>query len=124
VVPGSGETNRVSSAPGTPSDARKSKNTPRLRTLYNPRAHLNTVFIRDLPYCMPSSHSNGGHHGRCVHRPYPGLLRRIGGPDPILRKPDGQRGPLMNWVYWLSGAAALGIFIYLVIALFKPELFE
>jgi len=29
----------------------------------------------------------------------------------------------MNWVYWLSGAAALGIFIYLVIALFKPELF-
>jgi len=30
----------------------------------------------------------------------------------------------MNWVYWLSGAAALGIFIYLVIALFKPEYFE
>ena len=30
----------------------------------------------------------------------------------------------MNWVYWLSGIAALGIFIYLIIALFKPELFE
>lgn len=30
----------------------------------------------------------------------------------------------MNWVYWLSGLAALGIFIYLIIALFKPELFS
>jgi len=30
----------------------------------------------------------------------------------------------MNWIYWLSGLAALGIFIYLVIALFKPELFS
>jgi K+-transporting ATPase KdpF subunit len=30
----------------------------------------------------------------------------------------------MNWVYWLSGVAAAGIFIYLVIALFKPEYFE
>jgi len=30
----------------------------------------------------------------------------------------------MNWVYWLSGIAALGIFIYLVVALFKPEYFE
>jgi len=30
----------------------------------------------------------------------------------------------MNWVYWLCGLAALGIFVYLVIALFKPELFS
>jgi len=30
----------------------------------------------------------------------------------------------MNWVYWLSGIAALGIFVYLIIALFKPEYFE
>lgn len=30
----------------------------------------------------------------------------------------------MTWVYWLSGLAALGIFVYLVIALFKPELFS
>jgi K+-transporting ATPase KdpF subunit len=29
----------------------------------------------------------------------------------------------MNWVYWMSGIATLGIFVYLVIALFKPELF-
>ena len=29
----------------------------------------------------------------------------------------------MSWVYWLSGLAALGIFVYLLIALFKPELF-
>ena len=30
----------------------------------------------------------------------------------------------MNWVYWLSGIAAVGIFVYLILALFKPELFE
>lgn len=30
----------------------------------------------------------------------------------------------MNWVYWLSGLAALGIFVYLLIALFRPEYFE
>jgi K+-transporting ATPase KdpF subunit len=30
----------------------------------------------------------------------------------------------MNWAYWLSGVAALGVFLYLVIALFWPEYFE
>ena len=30
----------------------------------------------------------------------------------------------MNWAYWLSSLAALGIFVYLVIALFWPEYFE
>jgi K+-transporting ATPase KdpF subunit len=30
----------------------------------------------------------------------------------------------MNWVYWLSGLASLGIFVYLLMALFKPELFS
>lgn len=30
----------------------------------------------------------------------------------------------MNWVYWLSAIASLGIFVYLLIALFKPEIFE
>lgn len=30
----------------------------------------------------------------------------------------------MNWIYWLSGAAVLVLFVYLVVALFKPEYFE
>jgi len=30
----------------------------------------------------------------------------------------------MNWIYWLSGIAALLVFVYLLIALFKPEYFE
>ena len=30
----------------------------------------------------------------------------------------------MSWVYWLSGGATLLIFVYLIIALFKPEYFE
>ena len=35
-----------------------------------------------------------------------------------------KRRPAMNWVYWLSGGATLLIFVYLIVALFKPELFE
>jgi K+-transporting ATPase KdpF subunit len=27
----------------------------------------------------------------------------------------------MSWTYWLGGIAALAIFVYLVVALFKPE---
>ena len=30
----------------------------------------------------------------------------------------------MDWVYWLSTISAVGIFIYLLDALFKPELLE
>jgi K+-transporting ATPase KdpF subunit len=30
----------------------------------------------------------------------------------------------MNWIYWLGAIAALGIFVYLIIALFKPEFFS
>ena len=30
----------------------------------------------------------------------------------------------MNWVYGLSAIASLGIFVYLLIAMFKPEVFE
>jgi K+-transporting ATPase KdpF subunit len=30
----------------------------------------------------------------------------------------------MIWIYWMSGAAALVIFVYLLVALFKPERFE
>jgi hypothetical protein len=58
------------------------------------------------------------------HRPDRWIFRVGGGIDPILLEPNGQRGPFMNWVYWLSGAAALVIFVYLIVALFKPEIFE
>lgn len=30
----------------------------------------------------------------------------------------------MNWVYWLAASAALVIFVYLLVALFRPELIE
>ena len=52
------------------------------------------------------------------------LFRRLGGFDSLLRRSDGQGRPVMNWIYWVSGLAAMGIFIYLIIALFKPEFFE
>jgi len=51
------------------------------------------------------------------------IFRVVGRIDPILREPDGW-WPLMNWGYWLSSAAALVIFVYLIVALFKPEVFE
>ena len=40
------------------------------------------------------------------------------------RPAGGRRPSAMNWVYWLSGVAALVIFVYLIVALFKPEKFE
>jgi K+-transporting ATPase KdpF subunit len=52
------------------------------------------------------------------------LLRDLGGPGAVLCRSPFQRGPVMNWVYWLSGFAALLIFVYLIVALFKPEHFE
>lgn len=30
----------------------------------------------------------------------------------------------MNPLYWIAGAAALAVFVYLVVALFEPELFS
>jgi len=30
----------------------------------------------------------------------------------------------VNWIYWLAGIASLLIFVYLIVALFKPEFFE
>jgi len=30
----------------------------------------------------------------------------------------------VSWTYWLAGIAALVILVYLVVALFKPEMFE
>jgi hypothetical protein len=57
-----------------------------------------------------------GHSGRILR-----LEQRF---DPLLREAHEPLGAAMNWVYWLSGLAALGIFVYLIIALFKPEYFE
>ena len=52
------------------------------------------------------------------------VFRAVGGPGPLLREPDGQGTALVNWIYCLSGAAALVVFVYLIVALFKPEYFE
>jgi hypothetical protein len=69
-------------------------------------------------------HLWGNRNGLHLHRIDRRLFRRVGGVDLLLRGSDGQGRQVMNWVYWLSGFAALGIFVYLVIALFKPELFS
>jgi K+-transporting ATPase KdpF subunit len=65
---------------------------------------------------------NDGPHLSCIDRRIFWRFRVAGA---LLREPHGPEGtPIMNWVYWLSGIAALGIFVYLIIALFKPEYFE
>ena len=68
--------------------------------------------------------ANGFRHGHGLHRAHRRVLRRDRGPASFLRATHGQGRQAMNWVYWLSGLAALGIFIYLLIALFKPEIFS
>jgi K+-transporting ATPase KdpF subunit len=73
---------------------------------------------------LTASRVLGERNGFRVHWPDRRLFCNVGGIDPFLRKPDGKGRPPMNWVYWLSGAAALVIFVYLIIALFKPETFE
>jgi hypothetical protein len=65
-----------------------------------------------------------GHDGFNFHRIDRGILCAVGVADPLLRKPDGQRGPLMSWIYGLAALAALVIFVYLIAALFKPENLE
>jgi hypothetical protein len=65
--------------------------------------------------------NHDGHHLYCSDRR---LLRRHCGLGAFLRQPAFRWGATMNWVYWLSGGATLLIFVYLIVALFKPELFE
>ncbi len=45
------------------------------------------------------------------------------GLGPVLRATLQGRAT-MSWIYWISGIAALAVFVYLVVALFKPELFS
>ncbi len=42
----------------------------------------------------------------------------------FLRGAVDKGGRPCSWAYWLSGLAALGVFMYLVVALFRPELFS
>jgi hypothetical protein len=68
---------------------------------------------------------DGPADGCRIYRADRGHVRRVGMAGAVLREPSrGQGRPIMNWVYWLSGLASLGIFVYLLIAMFKPEIFE
>jgi len=86
--------------------------------------------LRRLNVCKPIlviheiSHGAryGGHHLSCIDRKF---LRCLRVARTFLFESAGEeRKPIMNWVYWLSGIAALAIFVYLVVALFKPQLFS
>jgi hypothetical protein len=67
---------------------------------------------------------NGLRNGPHLRRSNRRIFRRVSGADSLLRIAHGQGRQVMNWAYWLSGIATLGIFVYLLIALFKPELFS
>ena len=54
-----------------------------------------------------------------------GVLRRDGVARAFLFATDApQRKTTMNAIYWLGGIAAIALFVYLVVALFRPELFS
>jgi K+-transporting ATPase KdpF subunit len=63
-------------------------------------------------------------HGLDLRRALGWVFRALGRTDSFLRPIDGPGRAFMNSAYWLSGIAALVIFVYLVVALFKPEYFE
>lgn len=64
-----------------------------------------------------------GRDGHRIHRRNDRFLRLVGWLDPVLCEALLGRAA-MNWMYWISGIAALAVFVYLVVALFKPELFS
>ena len=73
---------------------------------------------------LPPFGCQGLSNGFRLHRSHHRIFRDFGRIDPILRESDGQGRQVMSWAYWVSGVAAIIIFVYLVVALFKPELFE
>ncbi len=56
-----------------------------------------------------------------LHRLDSGFLRHHGGIDLWLRSVEEIE---ITWLYLLSGIIAAALFIYLIIALLKPELFS
>jgi K+-transporting ATPase KdpF subunit len=96
---------------------------------YTRPAGIDAVFARAL---LSSVRQDAGrsptgveenHHGRAVSGLAARIFRPVRRVDPVLC-PSLQRRAAMNWIYWISAIAALGIFVYLVVALFKPELFS
>ncbi len=61
-----------------------------------------------------------------VHRGVPRLLRRDGRTARALRSADaaGIGRQAMTWIYVLGGIVALGLLVYLLCALLKPEWFQ
>jgi K+-transporting ATPase KdpF subunit len=95
-----------------------------LHLLYARRRDLCALFA---PVCVRSilCRTAGETRDRSrFHRRHRRLLRRIGRPRRVLRAAVVERKAAMTWIYWMSGAAALVIFVYLIVALFKPERFE
>jgi len=49
----------------------------------------------------------------------------VGTPEDLrCAEPGRSKGKIMNWAYLLSGVIAFALFIYLFVALLKPEKFE
>jgi hypothetical protein len=95
-----------------------------LRNLYTAKPKLVGLFICSRVNCRVFRSQEGNRYGFRFRRGDRGFLRLVRGVDPVLRQAHARREQVMNWVYWLSGIAALLIFLYLLIALFKPELFS
>lgn len=117
---------------------------PSLHGVYTPSAKLYPVFTPRSVTCrclqwsprLPGAHPPFCRAGLFEGSTPPGekkrgsrlyrALYRDGRADlgarPVLRRLVGRRA-VMSWLYWLSGLTAAFLFVYLLVALFKPEKF-
>jgi len=71
---------------------------------------------------MRSAPSNGrGNNGYLIYWAYCGTDDPLAGIDQIVRQPWGR---FMTIIYWIGGILSIVLFVYLLIALLKPEAFE
>ncbi|HTN93786.1 MAG TPA: K(+)-transporting ATPase subunit F [Gallionella sp.] len=91
-----------------------------LRILYAHGMHLYTVLIRHFLPCVPCFHTRRKTNGLVLFIVDYGLLRYERAAD--IR--DRKTGEAIMTFYLLGGIVALGLMVYLFIALLKPELFS
>ena len=85
-----------------------------------PFDHSLRLFDGDFSIVLPLFLRHGGSYGLGLHRAHVGLFHRQ---RPSSLWPRKTRETAMSWIYLLSGATALAILVYLVVALLWPEKF-
>jgi K+-transporting ATPase KdpF subunit len=97
---------------------------------------LNKIFIRKSPFFALSlfvsllCFEKGGANGSDIHWNYCRFFRshiasgKACGNSEVRNRTNGDQEVTVVTLYWISGIIAVGLLIYLVIALMKPEIFS